>query len=257
MLKQLLQRIVRLVNLIIFKRNLPNKISIYFHETDSKEIEDIKKIIKYFKKRGYKFSTVTEFSKSINNNDKDLAITFDDGFSSWVNVLPLFKEFSVRATFFMNSIQYTKDPKEKFLSDIKCFDENKLIDKSGTKKIIEEGHEIGSHTHSHRTLTNINEEEFLYEINQNLIILNSLNIYPTNFAIPFGMRRYVKDEQLEYLYKNFNSVSFGEPGMLFKQEKSKIQRYPWKSDKSFKFNLNNITTDTSLFNNLTKRSGLG
>ena len=257
MLKQSLQEIIRIINLIIFKRNIPNKISIYFHETDSKEIQDIEEIIKYFKKRSYKFSTVSEFNKNINNNDKDLAITFDDGFSNWVNVLPLFKEYGVRATFFMNSIQYTNDSKEKFLNDIKCFDENKLIDKSGTKKIIEQGHEIGSHTHSHRTLTNINEEEFLYELNENLIILNSLNIYPKNFAIPFGMRRHIKAEQLDYLYQEFDSVSFGEPGMLFKQEKSKIQRYPWKSDKSFKFNLNNIATDTSLFNKLTKRSGLG
>ena len=43
--------------------------------------------------------------------------------------------------------------------------------------------------------------------------------------------------------------------MLFNQ--GFYTRYPWRSEKSFKYNLNNISTDTSKFNNLTKRSGLG
>ena len=61
MLKQLLQN-SSFNNLIIFK-NLPNKISIYFHETDSKEIEDIKKIIKYFKKEAINFQQLLNLVK--------------------------------------------------------------------------------------------------------------------------------------------------------------------------------------------------
>ena len=53
------------------------------------------------------------------------------------------------------------------------------------------------------------------------------------------------------------TLAFGEPGMLYEQKKGLIQRYPWKIEKSFKYNVNNISTNTSLFNNLTKRSGLG
>ena len=71
------------------------------------------------------------------------------------------------------------------------------------------------------------------------------------------MRRYVKEEQIDYLMEVFDSVSFGEPGMLFSQKKGKVQRYPWKVNKSFEYNINNIRTDTSIFNKITKRSGLG
>ena len=78
-----------------------------------------------------------------------------------------------------------------------------------------------------------------------------------NFAIPYGMRRYLTEEQKEYLEKQYNSISFGEPGMQFKQEKNYIQRYPWLIEKSFFYNLENICTNTSYFNNLTLRSGLG
>ena len=71
------------------------------------------------------------------------------------------------------------------------------------------------------------------------------------------MRRLINKEQIAYLLEVFDSISFGEPGMLFNHEKQKIQRYPWRIEKTFQYNLNNISTNTSLFNKVTKRSGLG
>jgi len=257
MIKKSLQKLIRIINLIIFKRKLPNKISIYFHETNKDELDDIEEIIKYFKKLGYVFLTISNFNKNLNNNEKNLAITFDDGFSNWIDVIPIFDKYEIKSTFFMNTIQFTQESKEKFLSDIKCLNESYLINETDTEKIQKQGHEIGAHTHSHKTLKNINKEQFYYEINENIKILNSLNIYPKNFAVPFGMRRLIKKEQLDYLMEIFDSVSFGEPGMLFNQNKGIVQRYPWKTNKSFEYNLNNIRTDTSIFNKITKRSGLG
>ena len=71
------------------------------------------------------------------------------------------------------------------------------------------------------------------------------------------MRRLVTQNQLEFLMNNFHAICFGEPGMQFNQQKKIIQRCPWKSDKSLAYNITNLRTDTSLFNKLTKRSGLG
>jgi len=256
-MKKLLQNIIRYINITLFKKNLPKKISIYFHEINEAEIKSILEIINYFSKLDYKFVTTEYFEKNIHNDEKLFNFTFDDAFASWIDILEIFKNNNVKATFYLNTIQFTEENQEKFMRDIRIEDKSKLLTKDNLLKIKSFGHEIGAHTHSHLTLSNLNKDKFENEVLKNLEHLRSLDINPKSFAIPFGMRRYVKDEQLEYLYKNFNSVSFGEPGMLFKQEKSKIQRYPWKSDKSFKFNLNNIATDTSLFNNLTKRSGLG
>jgi len=257
MVKNTLQKILRLINISLFKTDLPNNISIYFHETGLKEINDIEKIILFFKEREYIFLTIDEFNKRIDNNYKTVAFTFDDGFSNWINTIPIFNKYDVKATFYLNSIQFATEPKEKFLSDIKCNDENLLITIDQLEAIKANGHEIGAHTHSHKTLSNIDEEDFKHEITKNLEILKLNNIEPKNFAVPFGMRRYIKNYQLDYLLGIFDSVAFGEPGMLYEQKKGLIQRYPWKIEKSFKYNVNNISTNTSLFNNLTKRSGLG
>tara|TARA_Y100000389_G_scaffold201001_2_gene242681 strand:+ start:84 stop:857 length:774 start_codon:yes stop_codon:yes gene_type:complete len=257
MLKKISQSILRLLNQILFKKKLPNHISIYFHETHEGELKAIEDIIVYFKNLDYKFVTIEEFNNKLMDNQKYFAFTFDDGFSSWINLLPIFEKFDVKATFYLNTIQFTDEPKLKFISDIKCSGEHELIDIEELKEIIECGHEVGAHTHSHRTLNSLTDKELISENIKNLDILSSLDVNPKNFAVPFGMRRHTSKMQIEYLSKEFNSIAFGEPGMLFKQETGKIQRYPWKVEKSFKYNLKNISTDTSIFNNLTKRSGLG
>ena len=71
------------------------------------------------------------------------------------------------------------------------------------------------------------------------------------------MKRLVKNSQIAILNEYFDVICFGEPGLLHKQKKSLIERYPWKVDKSFIYNLTNLRTDTTLFNKLTRRSGLG
>lgn len=257
MIKTFLQKLIRFINISLFTNNLPIKVSIYFHETYKNDVEDIERIILFFKKEGYEFVTIDNFNKHLFDNNKHFAFTFDDGFANWVDTIEVFNKYNVKGTFFMNTIQFTDESKVKFLSDINCADEKLLIDEKGIERIVSAGHEIGAHTHSHRTLKGLSDEEFTIEINKNIEILNSLGIKPLNFAIPFGMRRYIKQSQLDYLYSFFNSVSYGEPGMLYNHTHGKIQRYPWRTQKSFKFNIQNIRTNTILFNNLTKRSGLG
>ena len=81
----------------------------------------------FFKEREYIFLTIDEFNKRIDNNYKTVAFTFDDGFSNWIDTIPIFNKYHEKATFYLNSIQFTTEPKEKFLSYIKCNDENLLI----------------------------------------------------------------------------------------------------------------------------------
>jgi len=257
MFKLTVQKIIRFINILFFKKELPNKISIYFHEISENEINDLKKIILYFQHLDYKFVTIDKFQKEITNDKKHFAITFDDGFSSWTETIKLFEEFNVKATYFLNTIQFTNEDKKKFLDDIRCEEVNSLIKENEVQKLIIQNHEIGAHTHSHKTLSKITLNNLKSEIEQNLSILNKFDIKVKNFAIPYGMRRLIREEQVNYLLEKFDSVSFGEPGMLFSHSDGRIQRYPWKIEKSFKYNINNISTDTSLFNKLTKRSGLG
>ena len=249
---------MRKFHVMFFSKNLPIKIAIYFHDLNENDIRDIKLIIKFFKYLNYEFCNISEFGNNINNKKKHIAITFDDGFSSWTKILKLFENEEITATFYLNSIFFEEKPSlEKFYKNINSNGYEKLINLTELNQIISMGHEIGSHTHSHHTLSSLSEEDFEYEVSKNIEFLDQLNIELNSFAIPFGMRRYLKKSQFNHLNKIFDTVCFGEPGMLFNQNHNMIQRYPWVSSRSFTFNIQNICTDSSKFNNLTKRSGLG
>ena len=123
--------------------------------------------------------------------------------------------------------------------------------------MVKPNHEIGAHTHSHYKLSNLEFEEFQIEIEKNLDVLKEFSNQIKSFAIPYGMRRYSKKDQIDYLFKRFDTVCYGEAGMLFSQNNKSIQRYPWQMKSTFYENLNNLCTNTQFFNKVTKRSGLG
>jgi peptidoglycan/xylan/chitin deacetylase (PgdA/CDA1 family) len=75
-----------------------------------------------------------------------VALTFDDGPSAWTPlVLDLLREHEVRATFFVIGQRAREHP------DL-------------VKRIVAEGHELGSHTLTHPRLTEISDDEIRAEI---------------------------------------------------------------------------------------------
>ena len=65
MIKTLLQKLIRFINISLFTKSLPLKVSIYFHETYKNDIEDIERIILFFKKEGYEFVTIDNFNRHL------------------------------------------------------------------------------------------------------------------------------------------------------------------------------------------------
>jgi peptidoglycan/xylan/chitin deacetylase (PgdA/CDA1 family) len=77
---------------------------------------------------------------------KPVALTFDDGPSRWTPlVLDLLREHEARATFFVIGARVRERPDD-------------------VKRIVAEGHELGSHTLTHPRLTEIPEDEVRAEI---------------------------------------------------------------------------------------------
>jgi peptidoglycan/xylan/chitin deacetylase (PgdA/CDA1 family) len=75
-----------------------------------------------------------------------LALTFDDGPSAWTpTVLDLLREYGARATFFVIGARVRERP------DV-------------VRRIVAEGHDLGSHTLTHPRLTEIPDEEVRAEI---------------------------------------------------------------------------------------------
>tara|TARA_Y100001970_G_scaffold293007_1_gene437162 strand:- start:1302 stop:2075 length:774 start_codon:yes stop_codon:yes gene_type:complete len=257
MIKTKIQKFIRLINIALYKKNLPDQIVVYFHETEQVEISTIQDIILFFKNMDYEFVSVSKISKNFGTGKKMFSFTFDDGFKNWENLIPLFNMYGVTATFYLNSVFLTDEGNEIFMRNIGLDNESKIINQNIISDLVVHNHEIGAHTHSHYKLSNLEFNDFKREVDNNLTLLKEFSPEIESFAIPFGMSRYLKKDQIEYLTDNFQTICFGEAGMLFSQKDKSIQRYPWQIGLTFYQNLINLSTDTNFFNRLTKRSGLG
>lgn len=89
--------------------------------------------------------------------EKKIALTFDDGPhpKKTEEILNILKKYDVKATFFVIGVNVKNYPKT-------------------MEKIINEGHEIGNHTYSHRKLKGIGKEEIKKEINKTEEILTKI-----------------------------------------------------------------------------------
>lgn len=128
-----------------------NKIDIYFNDIISNDINYVPMItIKTNDKE------IDNSEKVINTNTKYISFTFDDGPSKYtIDLLNTLEINNSSATFFMlgNRMKYN--------SDI-------------VKKVYESNSEIGSHTYSHKRLTNLTDNELYNEINSSEIIYNDI-----------------------------------------------------------------------------------
>lgn len=119
----------------------------------------------------YGFGYQPDIYRSGNRTIKAVAITFDDGPSQEFTpaILDILKEHNVPATFFMVGNHVEKYPEI-------------------AQRIVEEGHEIGNHTQSHRnipTLSTLNLHKEVMEATR--VISEVTGVYPQYIRPPRGM----------------------------------------------------------------------
>lgn len=103
--------------------------------------------------------------------DKIIALTFDDGPSTqtMVQVLDLLAEYDAKATFFVigNNINSRTIPV--------------------LQRAVDEGHELGNHTMSHKKTAELTDEEITYEyFNCQQAVLDAVGVEMYFFRAPFG-----------------------------------------------------------------------
>ena len=145
-MKAAIQRIIRYVNIQFFKK-LPNQIVVYFHDINSKELEAIKDIILFFKNLEYQFVPISEVSRNFGSS-KQFTFTLMMDLKNWGDLLPIFKNNDIVATFFLNSIFLTDEKLDIFMNNIALNEKSKIIDRQGIIDIINDSHEIEL-THIH------------------------------------------------------------------------------------------------------------
>jgi peptidoglycan/xylan/chitin deacetylase (PgdA/CDA1 family) len=139
--------------------------------------------------------SLAELNKKLKDNTltgKEMCVTFDDGYKdNYINALPILEKYKVPATIFVTtsniglvaSFEWDKKYNEKcraiFLSEdeIKILSRNPLI-------------EIGAHTHNHKRLSDLKNEDQKYEIETSKNILEKIIERKVSlFAYPFGSKR--------------------------------------------------------------------
>lgn len=158
-------------------------------------------------------------NKEIKLNGKKVLITFDDGFKSSYEVTKLFLDpLNIKATFFLPSNfvgDKNKNMWKNFVSQNIYKNKKKgahasyfqepMSDKE-IKKLIDNGHLIGSHTLNHLDLNTIlDENELKYELLQSKVDLErNYNININSLAYPFGGINHISEIALNKISKYYD-----------------------------------------------------
>jgi peptidoglycan/xylan/chitin deacetylase (PgdA/CDA1 family) len=130
------------------------------------------------------------------NLEPGVALTFDDAsLSQWVELLPMFQKYGVRATFFICTACTYGIP----------------LDDSLIIQLSEAGNEIGCHTEHHEHLLQYLETHSLtdyykYEIVPSIQYFDSLNIPVSSFAYPYGEHNSESNKFLSNYFEKIRGI---------------------------------------------------
>jgi len=185
-----------------YRRNGPLVRALCFHDVaDARWFEEVIKMIV----QKYQLITPAEFKAKKFSLDKiNILLTFDDGYQTWIdNCLPVLNKYQAKGIFFINSgLLDIADDSEKVKSYMKerlLISPKKPLTWEGVKQLVNSGHTIGGHTVSHPDLARLSESEAVREINLDKHRFESeLDITLQDFAYPFGTRRHITNETINF-----------------------------------------------------------
>ena len=212
-------------------------LSLMYHRFDENkypstniQMDIFKKQIKIVKDLKYNFYNPKDLRKKfhIPKIEKKILITIDDAFSSFYKVAwPYLKEEKIPFILFVSTKSVGKN-------GYMTWNQIKEIEKENTVY-------IGNHSHSHDYLVDLQNKEFINDINtSSLIFKEKLGYNPIFFSYPFGeYSALIK----EYILKNFK-FSFGQHSGVIDINKNRheLPRFPINEKygdlKRFKFLIN-------------------
>lgn len=186
----------------------------------------------YLKESGANVISVADYLDIIEGRKKilgkNILITFDDGYRDiYLNALPVLKKYDFPAVMFINSAYVGKK------ADFATRERDKqreLCSLPELQELAESGVSIANHSHSHRRMSGIGEEEIVSEYEKCKIWIKSNikgNVYPDVLALPKG----IGDEKVKSALKSVGVRSILE---------NRLDVYPDKPLAYFKLSLNPV-----------------
>ena len=178
------------------------------------KMDIFKEHIDIIKNSNFNFNNPNNFEKRFNipKSKKEILITIDDAFESfYTEAWPYLKKNKIPFILFV-STEPVGNRGYMTWEQIKEIESNEFA-------------YIGHHSHTHKYLIDVSNEEFILDIKKaNKIFLKELGYIPSLFSYPFGeYSKFMKD----YISKNFNYAFGQHSGVIdLNKDKFELPRFP-------------------------------
>lgn len=261
-MKKALFQFVRRCHVLLLKKPLPDRFAIYFHALEKADYDVFSEAINFLRDQGYEFCSIENFL--LEDKLKKIYISFDDNYQSWYLALSLFERLDLSCAFYVNSLpfrDYASEAEIRSYYDKLAYHGSRVsLSSDELRALLDAGHTIGCHTHSHLMLTGLPLESAKAEILRGKERLEQiLGVEVFHFSYPFGMRRHFSGELRNYCSEiGFRTIANAIPCLQYaKQSFLNINRSPWRFDKPLEYNAMNIRIDGRFFESVTGRSAAG
>ena len=146
--------------------------------------KDFEKHLIFFKNYNYETINLNEINQI--SKSRPFIITFDDGYKdNLLEALPLLKKYNFKATCFITTNFIGKT--NKWDENKKNFTKKNIMGFDEIKEWISNNMQIGSHTHNHLNLENLNNSEIINELAiSKKILIDNFKINVDCVSYPFG-----------------------------------------------------------------------
>lgn len=154
-------------------------------------------------------SVISESNRNITTlmerkDEKDLTITFDDGFQSNLLAAEILREHNLTATFFICTAHLSNEP----VTDV--YGHQERLTEEEIRKLHREGFEIGSHTVHHLDMTLLDDETLLWELTESKEKLETvIDEQVVSLSLPYGLwNEKVIETAKEVGYRHFSVYNY-------------------------------------------------
>lgn len=228
-----------------------------FHDVVDREW--FEKVIEMLIKKYHVLTPEDFHNKNFSSDKINILITFDDGYQSWIdNVLPVFKKFSLKGLFFVNSgllniINGTEEAKTFAKKNLRITPKQ-ILDWEGARELFYSGNTIGGHSIHHVDLSQLSKEEVLSEIfKDKKDIETHLGNNVMDFAYPFGRKEHFNNSiRAEVSRVGYTHIYTAESGFVTK-DMTEIPRTLVEKNQNLKSLKRWIEGGYDVFNTIKKR----